>query len=122
LKEKNQSKKLFQKMATALIIIDVQNDFCEGGSVEVKKASELFPIINKLRDSKKFDFIFHSQDWHPKNHCSFASNHEGEKPFTTIMLKTGRKQFLWPNHCVQHSNGAKFHPKLIVGEEFLFFN
>ena len=103
--------------STALIIIDVQNDFCEGGSVEVKGSSEMIKTINKIRNSKKFDFVFHSQDFHPKNHCSFASNHENKKPFEFQLLKTGKNQYLWPVHCVQGTKGAEFHSNLIIKEE-----
>eukprot|EP01080_Neovahlkampfia_damariscottae_P011670 gene11670-4906_t len=101
-------------MVSALIIIDVQNDFCQEGSIEVKGSLEMIKTINKIRASKQFDFVFHSQDFHPINHCSFAQNHEGKSPFEFQLLKTGKNQYLWPVHCVQNSKGAQFHPNLIV--------
>jgi len=99
----------------ALLIIDVQNDFCEGGSLEVKGASEIIPRINELRTKKHFDLIVYTKDWHPKNHCSFQSNHPGTKLFETIVLeKTKVKQVLWPDHCVQETLGSEFHKDLVV--------
>ncbi|ACJ20053.1 bifunctional nicotinamidase/pyrazinamidase [Coxiella burnetii] len=92
-----------------LIIVDVQNDFMAGGSLEVPNANAIIPIINNLQD--KFDLIVATQDWHPANHKSFASNHPGKKPFEKIMLH-GLEQTLWPDHCVQGSVGALFHPEL----------
>lgn len=92
-----------------LIIIDVQNDFMPGGSLAVPKGDKIVPIINQIQD--KFDLIVASQDWHPKDHVSFASNHPGKKPFDEIEIH-GQPQTLWPDHCVQETNGAKFHPNL----------
>ncbi len=92
-----------------LIIIDVQNDFTPGGSLEVPEGDEIIPIINKIQD--QFDLIVATQDWHPEDHASFASNHEGQEPFDTIEWK-GHEQVLWPDHCVQGSEGAEFHPDL----------
>lgn len=92
-----------------LIIIDVQNDFTPGGSLEVPEGDEIIPIINKIQD--EFDLIVATQDWHPEDHASFASNHEGQEPFDTIEWK-GHEQVLWPDHCVQGSEGAEFHPDL----------
>ncbi|WP_264769998.1 efflux RND transporter permease subunit [Coxiella burnetii] len=86
-----------------LIIVDVQNDFMAGGSLEVPNANAIIPIINNLQD--KFDLIVATQDWHPANHKSFASNHPGKKPFEKIMLH-GLEQTLWPDHCVQGSVGG----------------
>ena len=85
-----------------LIIVDVQNDFMAGGSLEVPNANAIIPIINNLQG--KFDLIVATQDWHPANHKSFASNHPGKKPFEKIMLH-GLEQTLWPDHCVQGSVG-----------------
>ncbi len=93
----------------ALVIVDSQNDFMPGGSLEVPKGDEIVPIVNKLQD--KFDLIVATQDWHPKNHISFASNHEGKEPFETIEYKE-IEQILWPQHCVQGSKGAEFHSDL----------
>eukprot|EP01133_Synstelium_polycarpum_P000205 gene205-249_t len=96
---------------TALLIIDVQNDFMQGGSLEVAKANEILPLINTLRDSKTFDLVVLSQDWHPSDHMSFASNNPGKKVFDVIPhLET--TQILWPNHCVQGSFGSEFHKDL----------
>ncbi|HKK69484.1 MAG TPA: bifunctional nicotinamidase/pyrazinamidase [Bacteroidales bacterium] len=92
-----------------LIIVDPQNDFMPGGSLEVPKGDEIVPVINRIMS--KFDLVVATQDWHPKNHGSFASNHEGKKPFDKTMLY-GTEQILWPDHCVQNSNGANFHSDL----------
>jgi nicotinamidase/pyrazinamidase len=93
----------------ALLIIDVQNDFCPGGNLAVPEGDAVVPIINKLID--QFDIIIQTQDWHPANHSSFASNHAGKNPYDTIELEYGT-QVLWPDHCIQNSLGAAFHPEL----------
>ncbi|MFU8811387.1 MAG: bifunctional nicotinamidase/pyrazinamidase, partial [Balneolaceae bacterium] len=93
----------------ALLIVDVQNDFCEGGALEVPEASAILPVINRLID--RFDHIIQTQDWHPAGHSSFASSHEGKEPFGTVEMPYG-KQVLWPDHCVQGTVGAEFHPDL----------
>ncbi len=93
----------------ALLVIDMQNDFCEGGSLAVPNANEVIPYINQLIDSKKFDKIVFSQDWHPKGHISFASTHENKKPFENITLEDGTQQTLWPDHCVPSTFGVEFH-------------
>ena len=93
----------------ALVIVDVQNDFMPGGSLEVPQGDMIVPLINKLQ--KYFDLVVATQDWHPQNHKSFASNHSNKKPFEEIDLQ-GMKQTLWPDHCVQGSIGAEFHPDL----------
>jgi nicotinamidase/pyrazinamidase len=92
-----------------LIIVDVQNDFMPGGRLEVPGSDLIIPVINRIQTS--FDLIVATQDWHPENHKSFASNHIGRKPYDTIMLN-GLKQTLWPDHCVQGSEGAAFYPGL----------
>ena len=97
-----------------LLIVDVQNDFCEGGSLEIKEAKEIIPTINNLMD--KFDLIIATQDWHPWNHVSFASQHKHKKPFDTITLD-GITQVLWPDHCIQGTNGSNFH-KLLDTNKF----
>ena len=97
------------KTDKALIIIDVQNDFCPGGALAVFKGDKIIPTINKL--SNKFEKIIATQDWHPKNHVSFASNHPGKKEYDVIQHK-GIEQVLWPDHCVPGTKGAKFHPDL----------
>ena len=96
-------------MKDALIIIDIQNDFTAGGSLAVPEGNEIIPIVNQLQN--QFDLVVATQDWHPKNHGSFASNHPGKKAFETIDLN-GLEQILWPDHCVQESPGAHFHPDL----------
>lgn len=92
-----------------LIIVDPQNDFMPGGSLAVPNGDEIIPVINKLQE--KFDLVIASQDWHPKGHASFASSHDGKKEFDTIDLN-GTEQVMWPEHCVQNSNGAEFHKDL----------
>lgn len=93
----------------ALIIVDVQNDFVSGGSLEVPAGEQIVPLVNEL--AEKFDLVVATQDWHPQDHKSFASNHPDKKPFEKIALH-GLEQVLWPDHCVQGSSGADFHPQL----------
>merc|ERR1712060_821498 len=99
---------------TALIVVDMQNDFCTGGSLCVSGNEEIFPIIEKLRTDAAFkarySHVYFTRDWHPQNHCSFQSNNEGSTLFQPITLPdTGVEQVMWPDHCVQESWGAKFH-------------
>jgi nicotinamidase/pyrazinamidase len=89
-----------------LIIIDVQNDFMHGGSLEVPLGNMILPVINKVQ--RYFDLVVATQDWHPKNHKSFASNHYGKKSFDKMVLN-GVPQTLWPDHCIQGSPGAELH-------------
>jgi nicotinamidase/pyrazinamidase len=98
--------------ASCLIVVDVQNDFCPGGALAVPKGDEVVPVINRL--TARFDNVVLTQDWHPRGHASFASSHPGRKPFETIDLPYGR-QVLWPDHCVQDTQGADFHPGLALG-------
>ncbi len=93
----------------ALLIIDVQKDFCPGGSLAVPDGDKVVPVINKLID--KFDHVMQTQDWHTPGHHSFASVHEGKTPFDTIKMNYG-EQMLWPDHCIQGTNGASFHSDL----------
>lgn len=93
----------------ALIIVDIQNDFVTGGKLEVPHGEQIVPLVNQL--SGKFELVVATQDWHPQEHKSFASNHSGKQPFEKIML-TGLEQTLWPDHCVQGSMGAEFHTQL----------
>lgn len=93
----------------ALIVTDVQNDFCPGGALAVPGGDEVVPLINKL--CRQFKIVIHTQDWHPAGHHSFASSHKEKKPFDVIMAYYG-EQVLWPDHCVQGSRGAAFHPEL----------
>lgn len=93
----------------ALVIIDVQNDFMPGGSLEVPEGDLIVPVINRIQG--KFDLVAITQDWHPQNHVSFASNHPTERTFNKIYLH-GADQILWPDHCVQGTQGASFHHDL----------
>src|SRR5690606_34267767 len=86
-----------------LVVIDVQNDFLPGGSLQVAGSDVIVPVINRIMG--RFDLVVAAQDWHPQNHGSFASNHSGRKPFDEIELN-GVRQILWPDHCVQGSRGA----------------
>ncbi len=92
-----------------LILIDVQNDFIPGGSLEVPSGDEIVPVINQIQS--EFELVVATQDWHPSNHVSFASNHSGKKPFDQIQLGDFT-QTLWPDHCVQGRRGAEFYPTL----------
>lgn len=96
----------------ALLIVDVQNDFLPGGSLAVPGGDEIVPLINELLPH--YGLVFATQDWHPANHGSFASNHEGQEIGTTIEL-AGLPQILWPDHCIQHTPGAEFSSDLKSG-------
>ncbi|MBN2665266.1 MAG: bifunctional nicotinamidase/pyrazinamidase [Bacteroidales bacterium] len=101
-----------------LVIADVQNDFMPGGALKVPFGDEIVGVINTIQD--RFDLIVATQDWHPKDHVSFASNHRGKKPFDKIELY-GEDQVLWPDHCVQGTPGAMFHPDLnTIGVSAIF--
>jgi nicotinamidase/pyrazinamidase len=93
----------------ALIIVDVQNDFVPGGALPTRNGHEVVPIINLIQSG--FDLVVATQDWHPRAHGSFASNHRGRTPGEVIDLH-GIDQVLWPDHCVQNSRGAELHPAL----------
>ena len=93
----------------ALIVIDVQNDFCPGGALAVGGGDEIIAPINALMD--QFAVTVLTQDWHPKGHSSFASSHAGAAPFSTVQMPYG-EQTLWPDHCIQGTEGAAFHPAL----------
>ncbi|MEE9426668.1 MAG: bifunctional nicotinamidase/pyrazinamidase [Paracoccaceae bacterium] len=93
----------------ALIVIDVQNDFCPGGSLAVEGGDQIVGPINEMMSD--FHSVILTQDWHPANHSSFADNYPGKGPFTMIDMPYG-PQVLWPTHCVQGSQGAKFHADL----------
>ena len=94
---------------SALIVIDVQNCFVDGGTLPVKGGAEVVPVINKLAES--FENIVVTQDWHTQGHASFASAHAGQKPFSSIKLAYGN-QVLWPDHCVQGTDDAALHKDL----------
>ena len=95
---------------TALLLIDIQNDFLQGGSLEVKDGNEIIPIANAMID--RFDCVLATQDWHPSNHGSFETQHD-ENAFEVIDLH-GLPQVLWPEHCIQGSFGAEFHVDLNI--------
>jgi nicotinamidase-related amidase len=96
---------------TVLVIVDVQNDFCTGGPLAVPEAEAILPVVNGLM--RKFRSVILTQDWHPTGHVSFASSHPGHPAFGRIMLPSG-EQVLWPDHCVQETPGAAFHPALEI--------
>lgn len=96
-------------MSEALLVIDVQNDFCPGGALAVPGGDEIVPEINAMMG--RFETVLLTQDWHPVDHSSFASRHDGKAPFELIEMPYG-PQVLWPDHCVQGSGGAAFHPDL----------
>jgi len=98
-------------MKTALLVIDVQNDFCPAGALAVVGGNEIIPHINE--EMAKYDCVVLTQDWHPKGHSSFATSHEGKNPLELIKMPYG-DQVLWPDHCVQGSKGAEFHPDLNI--------
>jgi len=93
----------------ALLIIDVQNDFCPGGALPVPHGDEVVPIINRL--SPLFHCVVLTQDWHPRGQLSFASRHPGKEPFSTTKVAYG-EQTLWPDHCIEGTDGAAFHKDL----------
>lgn len=93
----------------ALILVDLQNDFCSGGNLAVPGGDEVIPIANQLQ--RYFDCIIATKDWHPKDHMSFASNHPGKKIGDLVNIGD-MEQILWPDHCVQDSKGSEFHPEL----------
>jgi nicotinamidase/pyrazinamidase len=92
-----------------LLVIDVQNDFCPGGTLAVADGDAVVPVINRL--AERFAHVVLTQDWHPAGHSSFATSHGGAAPFQTIAMDYG-SQTLWPDHCVQATAGAAFHPQL----------
>ena len=100
----------------ALLIIDLQNDFCPphdgiGGALAVSDGDQIIPAVNRL--ARAFSHVILTQDWHPRGHISFASAHPGTQPYQTIQVAYG-EQTLWPDHCVQGTSGAEFHPELDV--------
>jgi nicotinamidase/pyrazinamidase len=94
-----------------LVVVDVQNDFCAAGALAVPGADEIVPLVNRI--AREFRHAVLTQDWHPSGHISFASSHPGRKPFETIRLGN-ISQVLWPDHCVQGTRGAEFHPALDI--------
>ena len=94
-----------------LLVVDVQNDFCPGGALPVQNGHEVVPVVNGL--AAMFRHMVLTQDWHPADHASFASAHPGQQPYDQIEMAYG-PQVLWPDHCVQGTPGAAFHPSLAV--------
>ena len=103
-------------MKKALIVIDVQNDFCPGGALAVPGGDEIVQGINAMMP--EFDAVVLTQDWHPAGHSSFASSHDGQDPMSVIEMPYG-PQVLWPDHCIQGSEGAAFHPDLRVDADLI---
>ncbi len=95
----------------ALLVIDVQNDFMPGGALAIADGDAIVPLINTI--AKKFDHVILTQDWHPTQHISFASTHPNKNPFEVIEAPYG-PQTLWPEHVLQHTEGAAFHPALHI--------
>lgn len=93
----------------ALIVIDLQNDFCPGGALAVQDGDAIVPLVNTL--IAEADHVVLTQDWHPAGHSSFASSHENKAPYDTVQMPYGA-QTLWPDHCIQGSDGAALHPDL----------
>jgi len=101
----------------ALIVVDLQRDFCPGGALAVPQGDAIVPVVNHL--ARQFAHVILTQDWHPAGHASFASSHPGRVPFETIEVDYGQ-QTLWPDHCVQGTEGAAFVPGLdIPGVELI---
>src|SRR5262245_40946450 len=93
---------------SVLLVIDVQNDFCPGGALAVPEGDRIVPLVNKL--ARQFAHVVFTQDWHTPHHASFATTHH-KQPFSTTPLAYG-EQVMWPDHCVQGTKGAEFHPDL----------
>lgn len=98
-------------MTKVLLIVDVQNGFCPGGNLPVPEGDKTVPVINRMIERGGYDYIVASQDWHPANHGSFASQHPGKNVFEMGEL-SGQPQVMWPDHCIQGTPDAAFHPDL----------
>jgi nicotinamidase/pyrazinamidase len=96
-------------MAEALLLVDLQNDFCPGGALAVPDGDAVVPVANRL--AQRFDYVLLTQDWHPPAHRSFASQHPGKAAFDTVTMPYG-EQTLWPDHCIQGTEGAALHSGL----------
>lgn len=103
----------------ALILVDIQNDFLPGGALAVKDGDQIIPYVNAIMDD--FDIVVATQDWHPKDHGSFSSNHKGKKIGEVIKLE-GLDQIMWPDHCIQHSKGAEFSRDLDLHRVQMIFH
>jgi nicotinamidase/pyrazinamidase len=101
------------KQKRALLIVDLQNGFCPGGNLAVEGGHDIVPLVNGLIRNGEYDVIVASQDWHPANHGSFASQHPGKNVFEMGELN-GKPQVMWPDHCVQGTVDAEFHPDLDI--------
>ena len=110
-KHDDYKKSNFENDTDALIVVDVQNDFCPGGSLAVKEGDKIIKKINEIQ--KKFNYVFYTQDWHPIDHISFSTNNIGKKVFSTIEVPYG-EQVIWPPHCIFNTKGAEFHKELEV--------
>jgi len=105
------TKKIAVGKGDVLVVVDIQNDFCPGGSLSVPHGDEVVPLINRL--ATRYEHVALTQDWHAPDHLSFASAHPGKQPYDTIMLPYGA-QILWPDHCVRATRGAEFHKNLQI--------
>ena len=105
------TKKIAVGKGDVLVVVDIQNDFCPGGSLSVPHGDEVVPLINRL--ATRYEHVVLTQDWHVPDHLSFASAHPGKQPYDTIMLLYGA-QILWPDHCVRATRGAEFHKNLQI--------
>lgn len=103
----------------ALILVDIQNDFCEGGALEVAGGSTIIPLVNRLQ--QQFELVIATQDWHPQDHTSFASNHPGHG-ISDVVRTDKILQILWPDHCIQGTRGAAFHADLDVNRVSKIFH
>ena len=101
-------------MKKVLVCVDVQNDFCPGGSLAVPNGDQIIPVINSLLPL--FDLVIFTKDWHAPNMDAFASQHEGKNPFEKYINSDGVEDTLWPDHCVADTPGADFHPALDLGK------
>ena len=97
----------------ALLLVDLQNGFCPGGNLAVAEGDRVVAVANRLIEKGGYDLVVASQDWHPADHGSFASQHPGAAPFTLGTL-SGKPQMLWPDHCVAGTKDAEFHPDLVA--------
>jgi nicotinamidase/pyrazinamidase len=102
----------------ALIIVDVQNDFFEGGPLEVPHSNQIIPVINQLVAS--FNIVIFTKDWHPANHKSFASNHKDKNVYDVVEINS-IQQVLWPDHCIQNTFGSGIHQKITIPQDAYFF-
>lgn len=112
----NKQKKDKKDAISALIIVDIQNDFCHG-SMAIDDAASIIPKINSIRRSGKFKHIFRTRDWHPRDHVSFQSNNPGSVLFENFTIKeNGEEQIMWPDHCIKGTVGAQYHKDLELGK------